>query len=152
MEEKQQMHKDDCHIISTIQIQNYHDLDKVENEIRRLLHCSNHRLPVCLTAEPYCRFRCSILENMLVPSLETTKHDDEEERDKQITEAIHLEQGLFAKAKFETFEKKLNVSLYWQHNYSATDNTECTTSEAKAKSKNKTTKNTMFCNPNTNKK
>lgn len=91
---------------SIIQVSCYSDLnDTVEKEIRRLLKCSEHRTPVCLTAEPYTRFRCRVLE-----MLASSPGDD-----KDNVATVYLSQGLVARAKRSSANGRVvDVSISWQ--------------------------------------
>jgi hypothetical protein len=84
-------------------VSTYEDLGRMEREIKRLLRCNMHRTPVCLTAEPYLRFRCSILE-VLSGSMEVHQ-----------AFSVYLEQGLVARASTDPDGSgNIRVSLGWQ--------------------------------------
>ena len=93
---------------AVIEVSCYAELNnQVEQEIRRLLRCSEQRTPVCLTAEPYARFRCRVLE-MLSSSSSASSTSSEEEV------AVYLSQGLVAKAKKQQQAKNVVVCIGWQ--------------------------------------
>ena len=108
----------------TMQVRSYQDIDRVESEIKRLLRCSTRRMPVCMTTEPYIRFRCALIQRLL-HHLDNNNNIKAEE----LSESwVHLSQGLVAKASSSVTTStaddnddavatkiQLQVSLGWEH-------------------------------------
>ena len=88
-----------------INVTSYDDINLVEQEIRRLLRCSSQRMPVCMTAEPYVRFRCRLLQMLMA------EDDGRRGQSSESEVAVHLSQGLVAKAVF--CKSQVTVSLGW---------------------------------------
>ena len=89
----------------SINIITYKDVDFLEQEIRRLLKCSSQRIPVCVTTESYARFRCSIIQSLLIPPSERLLVDC----------TVQLSQGLVARLHAMQGDGDVKVHLGWEY-------------------------------------
>ena len=98
--------------VSSMRVLCYQDLGLVEKEIRRLLKCDERRTPVCLTTEPYTRFRCKVIEILH----ETGKRGSVS----TANATAYLSQGLVARAALvqpssDDVTAEIALTLAWQH-------------------------------------
>lgn len=97
-------------LISSVAIKRYEDLDNMEREINRILKCEHGRSTSVMWGAAYVQFRCMVVRHLQISSL------DDEDDDKEICR-IWLPQKLLSVLHWNADEHLLNVSFYWDKNY-----------------------------------